>query len=91
MRTASPNSPQDPLAQPERFRVFFAFPHHTALVCLIQKCHAYACADIAAQLHRQHCYRVRFNRDPRHPMVEELIEELPCASADPQDPDPHAT
>jgi hypothetical protein len=34
----------------------------------IQKCHAYVCADIAGQLHRQHCYRVRFNRDPRHPM-----------------------
>jgi hypothetical protein len=57
----------------------------------IQKCRAYACADIAAQLHRLHCYRVRFNRDPRHPMVEELIEELPCASANPQDPSPSAT
>jgi hypothetical protein len=56
----------------------------------IQKYHAYACTNIAAQLHRQHRYRVRFNRDPRHPMVEELIEELPCASADPQDPGPQA-
>jgi hypothetical protein len=57
----------------------------------IQKCHAYVCADIAGQLHRQHCYRVRFNRDPRHPMIEELIEELPCVSAEPQDPGPHVT
>jgi ribonuclease HI len=57
----------------------------------IEKCHAYVCADIAGQLHRQHCYRVRFNRDPRHPMIEALIEELPCASADRQGPGPHAT
>jgi ribonuclease HI len=60
-------------------------------VSYIQKCHAYTCADIAVQLHRQHCYRVRFNHDPRHPMIEELIEEMPCASADPQDPGAHAT
>lgn len=57
----------------------------------IQKCHAYVCADIAGQLHRQHCYRVRFNRDRRHPMIEELVEELPCASVEPKDIGSHAT
>jgi hypothetical protein len=34
---------------------------------------------IAAQLYRQHCYRVQFNTDPKHPLIEELITELPCA------------
>jgi ribonuclease HI len=46
----------------------------------VQKCHAYARAAIAAQLHRQHCYRVRFNTDPKHPLIEELIDELSCAA-----------
>ncbi len=48
----------------------------------VQKCHAYAGVAIAAQLHRQHCYRVRFNTDPRHPLIEELIAELSCSSAE---------
>jgi len=39
----------------------------------VQKCHAYADVAIASQLHRQHCYRVRFN-------AEELIAELACSS-----------
>lgn len=45
----------------------------------LQKCYAYAEVVIAAQPHRQHCYRVRFNNDPKHPLIEELITELPCA------------
>jgi hypothetical protein len=45
----------------------------------VQKCHAYAGTAIAAQLHRQHCYRVRFNADRKHPIIEALITELPCA------------
>ena len=43
-----------------------------------QKCRAYAYPSIAALLHRQHCYRVRFNCDPGYPLVEEIVEELEC-------------
>ena len=46
-----------------------------------QKHHGYAEPSVAAQLHRQHCYRVRFNSDPRYPFIEEIIEELPCPSS----------
>jgi hypothetical protein len=44
-----------------------------------QKCFAYAVLSIAAKLHRQHCYRVKFNDDPRHPQIVELLQEVPCA------------
>jgi hypothetical protein len=44
------------------------------------KCFAYAEADTAASLHRKHCYQVRFNRDAKHPMIKEILDELPCAS-----------
>ena len=44
-----------------------------------QKCRAYAYPSIASLLHRQHCYRVRFNRDPNYPLIEEIVEELPCS------------
>ena len=42
------------------------------------KCFAYADAVVAAQLHRQHCYRVRFNADPKNPLIEELVAEVAC-------------
>jgi ribonuclease HI len=45
-----------------------------------EKCYAYAEIDIVAQLRRQHCYRMRFNSDPKHPVIEEVIEEIACAS-----------
>jgi hypothetical protein len=45
-----------------------------------EKCYAYAEIDMVSQLHRQHCYRVRFNDVPKHPMIEEVIEEIACAS-----------
>jgi hypothetical protein len=45
-----------------------------------EKCYAYAEIDIVSQLHRQHCYRVRFNDVLKHPMIEEVIEEIACAS-----------
>jgi len=44
------------------------------------KCFAYAEADTAARLHRKHCYKVRFNGDAKHPTIEEILDELPCAS-----------
>ena len=48
----------------------------------VQKCHAYAEADIAAELHPQHCYRVSFNDDPKHPNILRISEEVACASLD---------
>lgn len=44
----------------------------------VLKCFAYADASVAAQLHRQHCYRVRFNGDPKSPLIEELLAEVAC-------------
>lgn len=44
----------------------------------VQKCFVYAALSIAADLHRQHCYRVKFNDDPRHPQIVALVEEVPC-------------
>lgn len=44
----------------------------------VQKCVGYADGDIADDLHRGHCYRVRFNSEPRHPQIEEILEELAC-------------
>jgi hypothetical protein len=44
-----------------------------------KKCFAYAALSIAAELHRQHCYRVKFNDDPRHPQIEDLLQEVPCS------------
>jgi len=49
----------------------------------VLKCFAYADAAVAAQLHRQHCYQVRFNADPKNPLIEELLAEVAC-------PDPQA-
>ena len=34
---------------------------------------AYAEADTAARLHRKHCYKVRFNRDAKHPTIEQNL------------------
>jgi len=42
----------------------------------VQKYYSYAEADVAAELHRQHCYRVRFNDDPKHPVILEIVEEI---------------
>jgi ribonuclease HI len=40
------------------------------------KHHAFTSAEIAHELHRSHRYRVRFNDNPKHPMIEKIIEEL---------------
>jgi ribonuclease HI len=46
----------------------------------VAKHYAYAEEAVAGQLHRQHCYRVRFGNDSRYPLIEEIVEECPCAS-----------
>jgi ribonuclease HI len=39
--------------------------------------YAFATAEKAAELHRQHGYRVRFNDDPNYPQILECLEEVP--------------
>jgi ribonuclease HI len=39
--------------------------------------YAFATSSLAATLHRQHCYRVRFNADKNYPKIVELTEEVP--------------
>jgi ribonuclease HI len=57
-----------------------------SLASFVQKHHAYAEANIAADLHRQHCYRVTFNNDPNHPKILAILDELPCATLAPTSP-----
>jgi ribonuclease HI len=40
------------------------------------KYHAYTNAEKANELHRGHCYRVRFNDDPKHPFIDSILEEV---------------
>jgi ribonuclease HI len=47
-----------------------------------QKCFAYADANVASELHRQHCYRVSFNNDPRYPIIQSIVEEVDCVAID---------
>jgi hypothetical protein len=50
----------------------------------VESCYAFASADLAAELHRQHGYRVRFNDSPKYPQILEIVEEVPL-------PKPHTT
>ena len=43
----------------------------------VESCYAYASPAVAADLHRQHIYKVRFNDDPKYPQVVEIIQEVP--------------
>ncbi len=47
------------------------------------KYHAYTTAELANELHRGHCYRVRFNDDPKHPFIENILEEVVLSRAEP--------
>jgi ribonuclease HI len=42
----------------------------------MEKYTGYARLDLAAELHRGHVYRVRFNDNPRYPVIEEITEEV---------------
>jgi hypothetical protein len=50
----------------ERLGVFRG--KHTAYVSIVN----------IANLHRGNCYRVKFNSNLKNPIVEEIIEALPC-------------
>lgn len=43
----------------------------------VKSCYAFATTALAAELHRQHGYRVRFNDNPQYPQILELVEEVP--------------
>jgi hypothetical protein len=51
----------------------------------VESCYAFESTVLAAELHRQHGYRVRFNDNSRYPQIVEIIEEvtLPKSSASP--------
>jgi ribonuclease HI len=42
----------------------------------VKSCYGYASTDLAAELHRQHGYRVRFNNSPEYPQIVEILEEV---------------
>jgi hypothetical protein len=44
-----------------------------------ESCYAYASPSLAAELHKQHLYAVRFNDDPGYPRIEEIVEHLGLA------------
>ena len=41
-----------------------------------ESCYAFATPAMAAELHRQHLYRVRFNGNPLYPQIVEIVEEV---------------
>jgi ribonuclease HI len=43
----------------------------------LESCYAFASTHLAAELHRQHGYKVRFNDNPKYPQILEIIEEVP--------------
>jgi hypothetical protein len=43
----------------------------------VESCYAFASTALAAELHRQHGYRVRFNDDGKYPQILEILEEVP--------------
>ena len=45
-----------------------------------EKRYAYTDEILITELHRQHCFRVRFNSEPRHPLIVAIVEEIPCAT-----------
>jgi hypothetical protein len=40
-----------------------------------KSCYAFASPVVAAELHRQHGYRVQFNDNPEYPQILSVIEE----------------
>jgi ribonuclease HI len=42
------------------------------------KCRAYVPEALIGDLHRHHCYQVRFNAEPGYPLIVGIVGELPC-------------
>jgi hypothetical protein len=57
----------------------FAVPPRTPedVQTYVESCYAFASTGLAAELHRQHGYRVRFNDNPKYPQILEIVEEVP--------------
>jgi hypothetical protein len=51
----------------------------------LESCYAFVSAGLAAELHRQHGYRVRFNDNPQYPQILEIVEASETQLAVPQD------
>lgn len=43
---------------------------------VLEKAAAFASADVALELHRQHTYRVLFNANVKYPIIERVLEEV---------------
>jgi ribonuclease HI len=43
----------------------------------VESCYAFTSSELAAELHRQHGYRVRFDYNSKYPQILEIIEEVP--------------
>lgn len=42
----------------------------------MESCYAFAAAEVAYDLHRQHNYRVEFNADPKYPRILKVLNEV---------------
>jgi len=42
----------------------------------VEKYVAYTDSEIGARIHRHHLYRVKFNANPKYPVIEDILEEL---------------
>ena len=42
----------------------------------LESCYAFASTLLAAELHRQHVYRVLFNNNPKYPQILDILEEV---------------
>lgn len=42
-----------------------------------EKAYAFACPEVALDLHRRHHYRVLFNGNPKYPIIEQILHEIP--------------
>jgi ribonuclease HI len=42
----------------------------------VESCYAYACPELTFDLHSANGYRVRFNDDPMHPQIVEILEKV---------------
>jgi ribonuclease HI len=63
------------LAGKDGYKVFFDL-YSEQESQFVAKHRAYTSAELAVDLHRHHLYKVWFNSDPKHPVIEAVIEEV---------------
>jgi hypothetical protein len=64
----------------EHHRIFFDL-FDPACGEFTRKCRAYVVETLKGDLHRHHCYQVRFNAELQYPVIVEILNELPCNEA----------